>query len=116
MQGIGGYPAGQSTIQVLVNEPTTLTATYRTEPDLVLVGLLLLLMAALVLGVLEYRQGWVSERMPRVRGWTQHLGGPFRQRGEPPVEPAPRQTTDAEPQTDYRNGTPVSRPASSQQR
>ena len=33
-----------------------------------------------------------------------------------PVEPAPRQTTDPEPQTDYRNGTPVSRPASSQQR
>src|SRR5205823_5384106 len=37
----GGYPAGQTSIQVLVSGPTTLTALYHTEPNLPVLALLL---------------------------------------------------------------------------
>jgi hypothetical protein len=65
--GFGGYPAGQASIQVLVNEPTTLTALYRTEPNylvLILVLLLPLLAVALYLGV---TRGWFIDGRARLR-------------------------------------------------
>ncbi len=60
-QGFNGYPAGQSSVQVLVNEPTTLTATYRTEPDLVLILLLLGIAAIAALVVIGIRRRWRIE-------------------------------------------------------
>jgi hypothetical protein len=56
--GFGGYPAGQSSIQVLVSGPTTLTALYQTEPNLRVLALLLLLPMLAVLVYLGVTRGW----------------------------------------------------------
>ena len=63
--GFGGYPAGQSTIQVLVNEPTSLTALYRTEPDFVLIIVVLGIPLAAALIFIGYRRGWRWSTMRR---------------------------------------------------
>jgi hypothetical protein len=66
----GGYPAGQSSIQVVVSEPTTLTALYRTEPNLNVLALLLLLPLLAVLVYVAHRRGgsnWLRARIDRVR-------------------------------------------------
>jgi hypothetical protein len=65
--GFGGYPSGQSSIQVLVNEPTTLTALYRAEPNLAVFALLLLLPSVAVLLYLGVTRGWFSELRARVQ-------------------------------------------------
>jgi hypothetical protein len=68
--GFGGYPPGQSSIQVLVNEPTTLTALYRTQPNLVVLALLLLLpLLAVIVYLITTRggYGWFRARTNRVR-------------------------------------------------
>jgi hypothetical protein len=68
--GFGGYPAGQSSIQVVVSEPTTLTALYRTEPNLAVLALLLLLpLLAVVVYVVHRRDGsdWLRAGVERVR-------------------------------------------------
>jgi hypothetical protein len=68
--GFGGYPQGQSSIQVLVNEPTTVTALYRTEPNLPVLALVLLLpLLAVIVYLMGTRGGFDSlrERLERVR-------------------------------------------------
>jgi hypothetical protein len=65
--GFGGYPAGQSSIQVLVNEPTTLTALYRTEPNLQVLALLLFLPTLAVLVYLSVTRGWLIELRARAQ-------------------------------------------------
>jgi len=63
----GGYPAGQSSIQVLVNEPTTLTALYRTEPNFLVLVLLLGLPLLAVIVYLTITRGWLDLLRARVR-------------------------------------------------
>jgi hypothetical protein len=65
--GFGGYPAGQSSIQVLVNEPTTLTALYRTEPNYLVLALLLGLPLLAVIVYLTITRGWLDVLRARVR-------------------------------------------------
>jgi hypothetical protein len=65
--GFGGYPAGQSSIQVLVNEPTTLTALYRTEPNLQVLALLLFLPTLAVLVYFSVTRGWLVELRARAQ-------------------------------------------------
>jgi len=71
--GIGGYPAGQSLLQVLLNEPTTLTALYRTEPELLVVLLLILLALAGGVFYLERRYGLVTSLRKRERREGRHV-------------------------------------------
>ncbi|MBO0880554.1 MAG: hypothetical protein J2P17_09455 [Mycobacterium sp.] len=65
--GFGGYPSGQASIQVLVNEPTTLTALYRTEPNLVVLALILLLPLVAVLVYLGVTRAWFIAWNARAR-------------------------------------------------
>ncbi|MBI4491326.1 MAG: hypothetical protein HY690_00835 [Chloroflexi bacterium] len=71
--GFPGYAAGQATVQVLVREPLALAAVYRTEVDLAVLGLLLLLPLVVVLLYFSDRwspllpRAWRSARWPSVR-------------------------------------------------
>jgi len=99
--GFGGYPQGQSSIQVLVNEPTTLTALYRTEPNLpVLVLVLLLPLLAVIVYLMGTRGGFdaLGERVQRLR----HSVRARRKSNAPAAETAPLEVTAKLP---TRNGT-----------
>lgn len=81
----GGYPSGQASIQVLVNEPTTLTALYRTEPNYLVLTLILLLPLLAVIVHLGFTRGWFARWRaragelrdrrwaPRLRPWKRPL-------------------------------------------
>ena len=111
--GFGGYPAGQSSVQVLVNEPTTLTALYRTEPNLAVLALLLLLpLLAVIVYLMATRGGyvrlraWLRSRIERVRAL----------RGKPALPPAHNVSTDLATELPARNGTHVTLPIGEEQR
>ncbi len=71
--GFGGYPNGQSSIQVLVNEPTTLTALYRTEPNYLMFVLVLLLPLLAVLAFLGVTRGWFIAWRTRAQERLRHM-------------------------------------------
>lgn len=55
--GFSGYPPDQFSVQVLMSQPVSLTAVYRTEVDLSVLGILLLIPFIGILAVLSFR--WV---------------------------------------------------------
>jgi len=65
--GFNGYPAGASTIDVLVNEPTVVTALYGTEPDWAILAVLLVLFGTLALIYVEVRYRWVTTQRQRIQ-------------------------------------------------
>ncbi|HEY1294402.1 MAG TPA: hypothetical protein VGJ60_15095 [Chloroflexota bacterium] len=65
--GFGGYPARQTNIQVLMNEPSTVTALYQTEPNLRVLTLLLLLPLVAVVVYLGVTRGWFVACRARIR-------------------------------------------------
>jgi hypothetical protein len=99
--GFGGYPSGQSSIQVLVSEPTTLTALYRSEPNLVVLALLLgLPLLAVIVYVMYMRggYGWLRARLERIRARVRAR----LRRTRPVADEAPLEFTAGLPE---RNGT-----------
>ena len=99
--GFGGYPPGQSSIQVLVNEPTTLTALYRTEPNLPVLAMVLLLpLLAVIVYLMATRGGFDSlrARLKRVRSAARAR----RKSNTPVAETGPLEITSKLP---TRNGT-----------
>jgi hypothetical protein len=99
--GFGGYPQGQSSIQVLVNEPTTLTALYRTEPNLPVLALLLLLPLLAVIVYLMATRGGFSSLRARI-GRARAAIRTRRRRTQPAVDTGPLEFTAQFP---TRNGT-----------
>jgi hypothetical protein len=100
-QNFGGYPTGQSTVQVLVNEPTNLTAVYRTEPDYPLIVVVTGIPLAGVLIFIGYRRGWrwsTLQRKLRVRATA------FADFARLPVRKTPESSTTPELSTTHRNG------------
>jgi len=99
--GFGGYPAGQSAIQVLINEPTTVTALYRTQPNLgVLAVLLGLPLLAVIVYLMTTRGGWI-----KLRAWLERQMNRIRARrrsGAPAAEDQPLAVNAKVPD---RNGT-----------
>jgi hypothetical protein len=109
----GGYPAGQASIQVLMNEPTTITALYRTEPNYLVLVLLLSLPLLSVLVYLAVTRRWIErlrlgQRLGRLRVRTRRGRGAAA--AEQPLEAT---TTAAFP---GRNGTHVTLPIGEEQR
>jgi len=99
--GFGGYPPGQSSIQVLVNEPTTLTALYRTEPNLPVLAMVLLLpLLAVIVYLMATRGGFDSlrARLKRVRSAARARS----KSNTPAAETGPLESTTELP---TRNGT-----------
>jgi hypothetical protein len=99
--GFGGYPQGQSSIQVLVNEPTTLTALHRTEPNLPVLALLLLLPLLAVIVYLMATRGGFSSLRARI-GRARAAIRTRRRRTQPAVDTGPLEFTAQFP---TRNGT-----------
>jgi hypothetical protein len=107
--GFAGYPAGQSSVQVLINEPTTLTALYRTEPNLMVLASILLLPLLAVIVYFSVTRGWyarIRERLHalRVSGWRH----PAAVIGNRPLQASARVAG--------RNGTHLSLPVGEEQR
>jgi len=74
--GFNGYPPGQSSIQVLVNEPLTLTAQYRTEPNLPVIALLLGLPLVALLVYFGITRSWFIRLSNRVRSIRPRVPSP----------------------------------------
>jgi len=97
--GFGGYPAGQPTVQVLLNEPTTLAALYRTELDYPLVALVIEITIAVGVIVLGRYRGWRWSMLRReLKARVAAVSLRMRRRVPAPDEPF------AADQTIYRNG------------
>src|SRR5262249_23613344 len=104
----GGYPAGQSSIQLVVNEPTTLTALYRTEPNLVVLVLLLGIPLLAVVVYLAITRDWPTRLTTRVRR--------LRARRLPIVRINNQPTLPATEQLPGRNGIHTGLPVGEEQR
>jgi hypothetical protein len=105
----GGYPVGQSAVQVLVNEPTTLTALYRTEPNLIVLALLLCLPLLAVLVYLGVVRGWFVD-------WKLRAGARLgRFRRKPAVSPQEQQSLQLA-ELPGRNGTHLPLPIGEEKR
>ena len=111
--GFGGYPAGQSSIQVLVNEPTTLTALYRTEPNYLVLLLLLLLPLLAVLIYLGVTRGWFIALRARAQERMRHVRARRRLRF---WQTAEKRTLDVAAELPGRNGTHLPLPVGEEQR
>jgi hypothetical protein len=110
----GGYPNGQSSIQVLVNEPTTVTALYRSEPNLGVLSLLLLLPSLAVLIYLGVVRGWFLEWRMRVEDRILELR--LRRRFGKRVTLTRSSSLDTATQIPGRNGTHLPLPVGEEQR
>ena len=95
----GGYPPRQASIQVLVNEPTTLTALYRTEPNLAVIALVAGLPLLAVIIFLLGTRGAFGE----FRAW---IGQSRRKKSQQRPTFLPAQLPSPDPLT-RRNGTHV---------
>jgi hypothetical protein len=103
-----GYANGQSTVQVLVNEPTVLTALYRTEPDMLVVGLIFGIPIIGLLIYLELSKHWISSLAGRARAGLK----PTRSHGSPLSEPQ----SNAPGAVQHRNGVHAPQPLSNPHR
>jgi hypothetical protein len=103
----GGYPPGQTSIQVLVNEPTTLTALYRTEPNAPILLMVLLLPLLAVLTYFAITRAWFKRA-------TRHIAHTYSRVRRP--KPMVEHTLSATARFPGRNGVHLPVPVGEEQR